>query len=75
MTFEALSKRVQRQKRECSYVERNFENLSSRAPKNGLSASPKKIQSVRGKNLEISPGGEGGGTENEGGDMSIHGML
>ena len=49
-----LSKLVQRQKRECSCVEQNSENSSSWAPKNGLSASPEKIQSIRGENLEIS---------------------
>ena len=51
---EALGKLVQRQNRECSYLERNSENPLSWAPKNGLSASPEKILSIRGKNLEIS---------------------
>ena len=42
-------------------LERNFENPSSCAPKNGLSASLEKIWSIWGENLDISrnAGGEG----------------
>ena len=46
--------RVQRQKWECIYLEWNFPNPSSWAPKNGLSAFQGKILLIRGENLEIS---------------------
>ena len=49
-----LSKLVPRQKQKCSHVERNSENSSSRAPKNGSSASPgKNPVTSRGKSGDI----------------------